>query len=96
MKGGRRRSSGLRVVGEELAGWDDARLASELAGLQVVAWCPLPDERDELARGQLAAGTLVSCLRRPASERSRSALSVRSQGRSRSGRPKCPYAAVCR
>ena len=32
----------------------------------------------------------------PASDASRAALSVRSHGRSRSGRPKCPYAAVWR
>ena len=48
------------------------------------------------SRRGLGQAATASGSGRPASSASSAALSVRSHGRSRSGRPKWPYAAVCR
>jgi len=47
------------VVGEELAGWDDARLEAELGGLQVVARST-PEGKERLVRIAKAAGRTVA------------------------------------
>ncbi len=47
------------ITGEELAGWDDERLASELAGLDVVARA-LPEQKLRLVRAARAAGRTVA------------------------------------
>ncbi len=47
------------IVGEELAGWDDDRLASELAGLQVVARST-PDQKERLVRIARSLGRTVA------------------------------------
>jgi P-type Ca2+ transporter type 2C len=47
------------VVGEELAGWDDARLAAELPRLQVVARST-PDQKERLVRVAREAGRTVA------------------------------------
>jgi Ca2+-transporting ATPase len=47
------------VVGETLAGWDDARLAEELPGLQVIARST-PDQKERLVRVARAAGRTVA------------------------------------
>ena len=46
------------ITGDELAGWDDERLARELAGLDVVARA-LPEQKLRLVRAARAAGRTV-------------------------------------
>jgi len=47
------------ITGDELAGWDDERLARELPGLDVVARA-LPEQKLRLVRAAQAAGRTVA------------------------------------
>ena len=69
-------------------GWSPSSPASWTVGRAV--------ERPTMRRAERSGGATGSARAGPASDASRAALSVRSHGRSRSGRPKWPYAAVCR